>query len=101
MGVLVAWDCSCLEEVCGACTMVINGRVRQACSALIEADQCVIRCDRVEPRHVDTVSQFELQMGGKMRQAQQRWPRTTDGGCNMHIITHINMSMLKTGEQLE
>jgi len=32
----VAWECSCLEEVCGACTMVINGRVRQACTALIE-----------------------------------------------------------------
>src|ERR1700722_1517738 len=29
------WDSGCLEEVCGACTMVINGRVRQACSALI------------------------------------------------------------------
>jgi succinate dehydrogenase / fumarate reductase iron-sulfur subunit len=38
----VAWDCNCLEEVCGACTMVINGRVRQACSALVDvmlADQ--------------------------------------------------------------
>ena len=32
----VAWDCNCLEEVCGACTMVINGRTRQACSALID-----------------------------------------------------------------
>ncbi len=32
----VAWDCNCLEEVCGACSMVINGRVRQACSALID-----------------------------------------------------------------
>ena len=32
----VVWDCSCLEEVCGACTMVINGRVRQACSALVD-----------------------------------------------------------------
>ena len=32
----VAWDCSCLEEVCGSCTMVINGRVRQACSALVD-----------------------------------------------------------------
>lgn len=31
-----AWDCSCLEEVCGACTMVINGQVRQACSALVD-----------------------------------------------------------------
>jgi succinate dehydrogenase / fumarate reductase iron-sulfur subunit len=32
----VAWDCNCLEEVCGACTMVINGGVRQACSALVD-----------------------------------------------------------------
>jgi len=32
----VVWDCNCLEEVCGACTMIINGRVRQACSALID-----------------------------------------------------------------
>jgi succinate dehydrogenase / fumarate reductase iron-sulfur subunit len=30
------WDSGCLEEVCGACTMIINGRVRQACSALVE-----------------------------------------------------------------
>ncbi len=32
----VAYDACCLEEVCGACTMVINGRVRQACSALVD-----------------------------------------------------------------
>lgn len=32
----VAWDCGCLEEVCGACTMVINGHVRQSCTALVE-----------------------------------------------------------------
>ncbi len=32
----VVWDSNCLEEVCGACTMVINGRVRQACSTLID-----------------------------------------------------------------
>jgi succinate dehydrogenase / fumarate reductase iron-sulfur subunit len=32
----VIWDCSCLEEVCGSCTMVINGRVRQACTALVD-----------------------------------------------------------------
>jgi succinate dehydrogenase / fumarate reductase iron-sulfur subunit len=32
----VVWDSSCLEEVCGVCTMVINGKVRQACSALID-----------------------------------------------------------------
>lgn len=32
----IAWDCGCLEEVCGSCTMVINGRVRQSCSALVD-----------------------------------------------------------------
>jgi succinate dehydrogenase / fumarate reductase iron-sulfur subunit len=32
----VVWECACLEEVCGACTMVINGRVRQSCSAMID-----------------------------------------------------------------
>jgi len=32
----VAWDCNCLEEVCGSCTMVVNGRTRMACSALVD-----------------------------------------------------------------
>lgn len=32
----VVWDSGCLEEVCGACTMLINGRVRQSCSCLID-----------------------------------------------------------------
>ena len=32
----VVWDSSCLEEVCGACTMLVNGKVRQACSTLID-----------------------------------------------------------------
>ena len=33
----VVWDSGCLEEVCGACTMVINGKVRQSCSCLVDA----------------------------------------------------------------
>ena len=32
----VAYDSNCLEEVCGACTMLINGHVRQACTALVD-----------------------------------------------------------------
>jgi succinate dehydrogenase / fumarate reductase, iron-sulfur subunit len=32
----IVFDAGCLEEVCGACTMVINGKVRQSCSALID-----------------------------------------------------------------
>jgi succinate dehydrogenase / fumarate reductase iron-sulfur subunit len=30
------WEAACLEEVCGSCTMNINGNIRQACTALIE-----------------------------------------------------------------
>ena len=33
----VTWDCNCLEEVCGSCTMVINGKVGQACTALVDS----------------------------------------------------------------
>ncbi|KGA98134.1 succinate dehydrogenase [Alkalihalobacillus alcalophilus ATCC 27647 = CGMCC 1.3604] len=32
----VAWDMNCLEEVCGACSMVINGKPRQSCTALVD-----------------------------------------------------------------
>lgn len=32
----VVWESGCLEEVCGSCSMLINGRPRQACTALIE-----------------------------------------------------------------
>lgn len=32
----IQWEMSCLEEVCGACSMVINGKARQACATLID-----------------------------------------------------------------
>jgi succinate dehydrogenase / fumarate reductase iron-sulfur subunit len=32
----VVWECNCMEEVCGACAMIINGKPRQACAALID-----------------------------------------------------------------
>ncbi|PVV13334.1 MAG: succinate dehydrogenase iron-sulfur subunit [gamma proteobacterium symbiont of Ctena orbiculata] len=33
----VVWEFNCMEEVCGACSMVINGRPRQACSTLVDS----------------------------------------------------------------
>jgi succinate dehydrogenase / fumarate reductase iron-sulfur subunit len=39
----VTWDMNCLEEVCGACSMVINGKPRQACSALVDKLEQPIR----------------------------------------------------------
>ena len=38
----VTWEQSCLEEVCGSCTMVVNNRVRQACSTLVDQVGSVI-----------------------------------------------------------
>lgn len=32
----VVWEQGCLEEVCGSCSMLINGYPRQACTALVE-----------------------------------------------------------------
>lgn len=32
----VVWDQGCLEEVCGSCSMLVNGRPRQACAAIID-----------------------------------------------------------------
>lgn len=32
----IAFETGCLEEVCGSCSMLINGRPRQACTALVD-----------------------------------------------------------------
>jgi succinate dehydrogenase / fumarate reductase iron-sulfur subunit len=32
----VVWESNCMEEVCGACSMLVNGVPRQACAALID-----------------------------------------------------------------
>lgn len=32
----IAWEASCLEEVCGSCTMLVNGKPRQSCSTLVD-----------------------------------------------------------------
>src|SRR4030095_15129676 len=41
----VCWDSNCLEEVCGACSMVINGKPRQAGSALIDKLEQPVRLE--------------------------------------------------------
>src|ERR1700739_3588362 len=30
----ITYDSNCLEEVCGSCAMLVNGKARMACSAL-------------------------------------------------------------------
>src|SRR5262244_4071103 len=41
----VAYDSNCLEEVCGSCAMLINGKARMACSALIDQLEQPIRLE--------------------------------------------------------
>ncbi len=41
----IAWDMNCLEEVCGACSMVINGKPRQSCTALIDQLEQPVRLE--------------------------------------------------------
>ncbi len=41
----VCWESNCLEEVCGACSMVINGKPRQACTALVDKLEQPIRLE--------------------------------------------------------
>jgi succinate dehydrogenase / fumarate reductase iron-sulfur subunit len=48
----VVWDSNCLEEVCGSCTMNINGTARMACSAMVE--------DFQEPITLEPLRKFPL-----------------------------------------
>src|ERR1700760_2586548 len=32
----ISYDSNCLEEICGSCAMLINGKARMACSALVD-----------------------------------------------------------------
>lgn len=48
------YESSCLEEVCGSCSMVINGRPRQACSTLID------NLDQTDPVFIEPLSKFPV-----------------------------------------
>jgi succinate dehydrogenase / fumarate reductase iron-sulfur subunit len=41
----ITYDSNCLEEVCGSCAMLINGKARMACSALIDNLEPPIRLE--------------------------------------------------------
>lgn len=47
-----AWEAACLEEVCGTCSMVINGVPRQACTALVDKLK--------EPIRIEAFSKFPV-----------------------------------------
>jgi len=41
----ITYDSNCLEEVCGSCAMLINGKARMACSALLDKLEQPIRLE--------------------------------------------------------
>src|SRR5271167_4546070 len=41
----ITYESNCLEEICGSCAMIINGRVRMACSALVDQLEQPIRIE--------------------------------------------------------
>jgi succinate dehydrogenase / fumarate reductase iron-sulfur subunit len=48
----LSYDANCLEEVCGACAMIINGKPRQACTALVD--------DLEKPIRLEPLTKFPL-----------------------------------------
>ena len=48
----ITYDSNCLEEVCGSCAMLINGKAAMACSALLD--------HLVQPIKLEPLSKFSL-----------------------------------------
>src|SRR6202521_95423 len=48
----VTYDSNCLEEVCGSCAMLINGKARMGCSALLDKYE--------QPSKLEPLSKFPL-----------------------------------------
>lgn len=48
----ITYDSNCLEEVCGSCAMLINGKAKMACSALVDNFE--------QPITVEPLSKFPL-----------------------------------------
>ena len=48
----ISYDSNCLEEICGSCAMLINGKARMACSALVDQLE--------QPIRIEPMSKFPL-----------------------------------------
>jgi len=48
----ITYDSNCLEEICGSCAMLINGKARMACSALVDHFE--------QPIRIEPLSKFPL-----------------------------------------
>src|SRR6476646_894940 len=55
----ITYDSNCLEEVCGSCAMLINGKARMACSALVDSLEPLSKFPLVRDLAVDRSVLFE------------------------------------------
>jgi len=53
----VTYDSNCLEEICGSCAMLINGKARMACSALVDK---LMGADMAQPITLAPLSKFPV-----------------------------------------
>ncbi len=53
----VTYDSNCLEEICGSCAMLINGKARMACSALVDK---LMGDDMAQPITLAPLSKFPV-----------------------------------------
>jgi succinate dehydrogenase / fumarate reductase iron-sulfur subunit len=74
----VVYDSNCLEEVCGACTMRVNGRTRQACSALI---------DKLEPTYTRQTAGRDFAAANPVDYSAHPATRPRQGGSTPGPIT--------------
>ncbi len=106
----VVYDSNCLEEVCGACTMLINGQTRQACSALVDKlDQPITlepmtKFPLVRPRKVfnlqgtqegNTLNPMTVTLNGTAR-AEFYVPKPTESlAAGTYYVMDYNMGELR------
>lgn len=113
----VVWECNCLEEVCGACTMIINGQARQSCSALVDQlqqpivlepltkfplirDLMVDRAlmfENLKKVHawIDIDGTYDLGSGPRMAEVKRQWAyelsKCMTCGCCMQACPQVNL----------
>ena len=105
----IAYDSNCLEEVCGSCSMRINGKARMACSALVDKLEQPIKLEPlskfpvVRDLAVDRSVLFEnlkrrQGMGARRWQLRPgRWPAAVSAVAGralsalpMHLLHHLH-----------
>lgn len=112
----VVWECNCLEEVCGACTMIINGQARQSCSALVDQLQQpivlepltkfplirdlmvdrTIMFENLKKVHawIDIDGTYDLGSGPRMAEIKRQWAyelsKCMTCGCCMQACPQVN-----------